>query len=212
MPLDRDSLRVMKIFGIGLNKTGTTSLGLAFAQLGYRHFNRRPAVFKLYSEGRFDEVFDQITDFDSFEDWPWPLMVPQLLEHYGTNAKFILTRRRTPEIWLESIKRHALRTHPTRNPRAQIFGAPYPQGNEALYLAHYTRHLETTRSYFTERSHQFLELCLDEGQGWEQLCPFLDQPGTQLPFPRANVSDEVDIPRERLAANLAAIASQVDGR
>ena len=29
-----------KIFGIGLNKTGTTSIGYYFKQLGYKHYCR----------------------------------------------------------------------------------------------------------------------------------------------------------------------------
>ncbi len=200
----------MKIFGIGLNKTGTTSLSLAFKKLGFKHFDRRPAMFKLFLNGDFESIFEEIEAFDSFEDWPWPLMVPQLLEHYGKNAKFILTRRKTPDVWLNSIKQHALRTHPKRNPRSKIFGATYPQGCEELYLTKYNTHLEDVRAIFATNgaNDRFLELCFEEGDGWSELCSFLNLPLVDGPFPKSNVSSQVEIPRSRLLENLAGIEGQ----
>lgn len=197
-----------KVFGIGLNKTGTTSLGLAFQALGYRHFKRSPAVFAAWKRRDFAGIFAAIEGYDSFEDWPWPLMVHELIERYP-DAKFVLTRRRSVEVWLTSISRHALRTHPTRNPREAVFGARYPQGNEQVYARKYEEHLRDTCALFAtlERQEQLAELCWEEGDGWSELCDFLGESVPDAAFPRVNVSAEVEIPAERLAANLAAIGA-----
>src|SRR5579859_2611094 len=104
--------RVCKIFGIGLNKTGTTTLGACLTRLGYRHGSCRRDLLIAYREGRLDEIFAETDRLDSFEDWPYPLIYRELFFRYGEGAKFILTRRATPRIWLRSLMRHALRTNP----------------------------------------------------------------------------------------------------
>lgn len=199
----------LRVFGIGLNKTGTTSLKLAFEKLGFRHFARRPRAFRLYRHERWDELFALIDGFQTFEDWPWPLMVPHLLDRYGDSARFVLTRRRTPEAWLDSLKAHSLKTHPVNNPRFKIFGYAYPHGAEAHHMNFYTRHLEQTRALFADRPHQLCEMCLEEGDGWRKLCGFLNRPAPRGDFPHANRGETASVPPERLADNKAGIAAQL---
>lgn len=195
-----------KIFGIGLNKTGTTSLKLAFQKLGYNHLDRRPRLFKLWQKRAFEEIFAQIAPYETFEDWPWPLMVPELLAQYGDDARFVLTRRRSAEAWVESLKKHSLKTHPVRNPRKVIFGQPYPHGYEVEHMAFYEQHLTRVRSLFAERPGQLVELCWEEGQGWPELCGFLGVAQPRKPFPHANRGDTAQIDPERLLANQRLIA------
>lgn len=190
-----------KIFGVGLNKTGTTSLKLAFQKLGFDHLDRRPRLFKLWQKQKFDVIFEHIHEFESFEDWPWPLMVPELLEHFDKEAVFVLTRRKSPLAWVESLKNHSLRTHPIRNPRQAIFGHPYPHGYEDEFMAFYEAHLENTRALFSDRPDQLVELCWEEGDGWKELCSFLNVKVPNKPFPHANRADSSDIDPERLAEN-----------
>ena len=97
-----------KVFGIGLNKTGTTTLGTCLERLGYDHVSCRADLLADWRAGRKDTVFAVTDAHQSFEDWPWPLMYRDLSARYGTDAKFILTLRRSPEVWLRSLKMHAL--------------------------------------------------------------------------------------------------------
>lgn len=196
------------VFGVGLNKTGTTSLKLAFQKLGYRHFDRRPRAFRLYKNKRWQALFDLIADFESFEDWPWPLMVPQLLDRFGSRAKFILTRRTSAEAWLDSLKSQSLKTHPVNNPRRDIFGFAFPHGAERQHIAFYERHLETTRHFFADKPGQMVELCWEEGDGWPELCAFLGHECPETPFPHANRSDRSQIDPERIAENQRLIEEQ----
>ena len=199
----------LRVFGIGLNKTGTTSLKLAFEKLGLRHFPRSPRAFRLYRQERWDKLFDLIEPFQSFEDWPWPLMVPKLLDHYGDSALFVMTRRRSAEAWLESLKAHTLKTAPENNPRLKIFGYDYPHGAEQQHLDFYESHLTETRALFADRPNQMCELCWEEGDGWRELCKFLDMRKPWGAFPHANRGVRANIPPERLADNKAAIAAQL---
>jgi len=178
-----------KIFGIGLNKTGTTSLKQAFVELGFRHFDRKPKLFKHWKMREFAEIFDWIEDYESFEDWPWPLMVPELLERYP-DAKFILTRRISAQKWVESLKRQSERTNPDNNPRRAIYGHAYPHGVEAEHIAFYEAHLTQTRALFDHAPARFAEFCWEDGQGWAELCAFLGCAAPNKPFPHANKSSK----------------------
>ena len=91
-----------KVIGIGLNKTGTTTLGVCMRRLGYRHLSCRRDLLKLYRTGQVDKVMAYMDGFDSFEDWPYPLMYRELWERYGDSARYILTTRASTGVWLRS--------------------------------------------------------------------------------------------------------------
>lgn len=195
-----------KVFGIGLNKTGTTSLKIAFKALGFKHLDRTPRLFKAWRQEDWPLIWERAAEFESFEDWPWPLMVPELLRHYGEEARYVLTRRASAEIWVESLKRHAERTNPDRNPRKAIFGHSYPHGAEAAHIGFYNRHLAATRALFEGREHLLLEVCWDEGDGWDAICNFLNRPVPKRTFPVANSSADAMPDPEFLAENQRRIA------
>lgn len=197
-----------KVFGIGLNKTGTTSLKLAFEKLGFRHLARKPRLFKHWKRQEYDAIFERIEDYETFEDWPWPLMVPELLARYP-DAKFILTRRASPEKWVESLKRHAERTNPSNNPRHVIFGRSYPHGYEAEHIRHYDDHLKRVRALFAGQPDHLVELCWEDGDGWTELCDFLALPVPRIAFPHANKSTTADGDPEFLYENQRRIQLQL---
>ncbi len=87
-----------KVFGIGLNKTGTKTLGACLVHFGYNHKSVDAPAFELYKKGDLNGLFEIIDKYDSFEDWPWPLIYKEIDEKFR-DSKFILTTRKTPEIW-----------------------------------------------------------------------------------------------------------------
>src|SRR5690606_37291517 len=83
-------------FGIGLNKTGTSSLRAALEHLGYRVCGPRKDLLRAIRRGDFSG-FDQVVDaYDAFEDFPWPLVFEYLYERYGSDTKFVLTLVQAP--------------------------------------------------------------------------------------------------------------------
>ncbi|MEM9012928.1 MAG: sulfotransferase [Pseudomonadota bacterium] len=201
-----------KVFGIGLNKTGTTSLKLALQRLGYRHMRRTPRLLRLYEKGKLDALFAESAAWESFEDWPWPLIYRDAFARFGNRARYVLTRRRTAEVWVESLKRHALRTNPDKNPRRRIYGYDYPHGYEGAHVAFYERHLAEVRQHFADAgaAHLLLELCWEEGDGWAELCPFLGERAPREPFPHGNPgANEADLDPATLAENKRRIDAQL---
>src|SRR5699024_4627029 len=80
-----------KIFCIGFNKTGTTSLGRALTDLGFRHSSFSQIVWrKYYQRGKIDKVLKYTAKFESFDDLPWLKedMIPVLDKHFP-GSKFI---------------------------------------------------------------------------------------------------------------------------
>lgn len=185
-----------KVFGIGLNKTGTTSLGVCLTRLGFRHASFNLHLLKQVNKGDLRSLFEVVDEHDSFEDWPYPLVFDALDQRYP-GSRFILTRRLTPSHWLRSLKSHALRTDPKIGPqsRALAYGFPYPQHNLEAHLEFYENHLRRVRTYFMNRPDDLLEVCWEEQANWEPLCRFLRQPIPADPFPHANAAFSTNLLR-----------------
>lgn len=200
-----------KVFGIGLNKTGTSSLRRALVKLGYNHCDTRGQLTNQFFKGRIKKVLDTTKGYDSFEDWPWPLMYRQVFAHYGDAARYVLTTRRSPEVWVESLKVHSLITPPDNNPRIRVFGHAYPHGFEAEHMAFYENHNAQVRQFFADQnaSHLLADLCWETGDSWAELCSFLDEPLQDGAFPHANKRVENAQDTMRYAENKALINAQL---
>lgn len=177
----------MKIVGIGLNRTGTTTLGVCLKYWGYRHISCSKVDFQLWAAGNLDELLRRVSVYDSFEDWPWPLIY-QEIDRSFSGSKFILTRRRSPEVWFSSLSKLAEKTGPTEFRKA-IYGHAMPSDNKDAHIEVYCRHLESVRDYFRNRPQDLLEVCWEEGSGWKDLADFLGKPCPSIPLPHANKSD-----------------------
>lgn len=174
----------MKVFGIGLNKTGTKSLAACLRYWGLTHVSLNQTAFRLWHEGDIASLAEIAAVYDSFEDWPWPLLYREFDARFP-GSKFVLTRRKSPEIWFASLARHALETGPTEY-RKHIYGSYMPQSDEAGHLAFYRRHNDDVRAHFAARPLDFVEVCWEEGHGWDELARFLGLPLPALPFPHVN--------------------------
>ncbi len=179
-----------KIFGIGLNKTGTTTLSKCGEILGYRctGCNKkllRDVVLK-HDFRRLQKIGSQ---YDLFEDWPWPLVYKEL-DNFFPGSKFILTTRKDEGTWLNSLKKHSMRTHPIKHCRKLAYGYNFPQKHEQEYLQFYKSHNEDVRAYFQGREGDFLEVCWENSDGWKKLCAFLGKNIPDIPFPHANKGED----------------------
>jgi len=179
-----------KIFGIGLHKTGTTSLGSALSILGYKNcfganalrdelgeINMMQSLFKK----EYEKIFEFAEDFDAFNDLPWCAMYKELDQQFP-NSKFILTTREETA-WLNSSKNYFQNT---ASPfRLWFYGKPNPIGHEALYLKRFRQHNKEILEYFSDRN-DLLILDIDAKNKWELLCQFLNKPIPNADFPHFN--------------------------
>ena len=92
----------MKVFGIGLSKTGTTSLARALEILGY---NVKDCLgITKYSKGDISSINETALDtYDALTDTPIPNFYRELDKKYP-NSKFILTVR-DMDGWLNSCRK-----------------------------------------------------------------------------------------------------------
>ena len=176
-----------KVFGIGLNKTGTSTLGACLTTLGYRHRSYSLRQVQRLRTQQWDALLADYAAADSFDDWPTPRLYRQLDEAFP-GSLFILTRRRSTEDWLASISDHALRTRWREGMlvRHTFYGCPYPQINPALYRRAYEDHQAAVHEHFRGRPQQLLELCWDDERDWTRLCGFLGVPVPDVALPHVN--------------------------
>lgn len=199
-----------KVFGIGLNKTGTSSLKVALRRLGFNHCRRQGRLAHACFEGDWPTLFETTDAFESFEDWPWPLMYRELFARYGDSARFVLTTRKSPEIWVESLKKHARVTKSGGIIRKKIYGYRYPHGVEAAHMAFYEKHNAEVRAFFAEQApHLLLDVCWENGDGWPELCTFLGEPLRRTKFPHANREGSATPDPEVIAENERRIRRQL---
>lgn len=175
-----------KVFGIGFHKTATKSLATALQLLGYRVHGpdwTRDAQACASLDALWAIAEPVISDYDAFQDNPWPLLWSQL-RNSQPDALFVLTLRDERQ-WLDSALRYfGSETTPMRQ---LIYGedAGSPQGNQQRYLQRYRAHNAEVREAF-DGSDRLLELDITAGDGWLPLCEFLQLPTPQVPFPHAN--------------------------
>lgn len=201
----------VKLFGIGLNKTGTSSLRFALQHLGFRHHPPGPALMQAYAGGDLGPILAAAESHDSFEDWPWPLVWREMDAHFGDRARFVLTRRISAAAWLGSLKKHAERARAGGRLRRIAYGAAYPHGREAEHLALYERHNTGIRAHFADpaRAGRFAELCWEEGHGWPELCRLLGMAVPDIPFPHANAGTSAAPDPQVVARNRRRIRRQL---
>ncbi|MBT8195292.1 MAG: hypothetical protein HKO56_05010 [Bacteroidia bacterium] len=176
----------MKVFGIGLNKTGTTTLGKALEILGFNnHVTFDLELTKNYYQNNFEPIISAASANNNMEDWPWPLVYEKMFSEFK-NAKFILTTRSTAAVWYKSLCKHAERTGPTEF-RKLIYGFEMPQGHKEEHVQFYNQHNQNVETFFTKKDpEKLLSVCWEDGSGWEEICHFL---GCEIPreqFPNLN--------------------------
>jgi len=173
-----------KVFCIGFHKTGTTSVKDALKILDYRvagPFGRNDRNIASTVEATARALVPQ---FDAFQDNPWP-MIYRFLDKAFPGSKFILTVRPT-EKWLSSVSEHFIEGTPPMREWIYGPGRASPIGNETAYVERYERHNREVQEYFEGRASDFLVFNLSGGDGWEELCAFLDHPVPTRPFPWRN--------------------------
>lgn len=187
-----------KVFGIGLSRTGTTSLHAALRQLGYRTVHwREPYTGMLAGPLQFF-FFDAASDITVSAQF-------ETLAYAFPNAKFIYTTRDI-EAWKASIRWHydaeeppvvarRLRQFPVTKAAADCppyeVGADFHWVHASLYTAHatweaaYEAHDERVSKFFETQPCRLLTVDLTEGRdNWKHVCSFLERSIPKAAFPK----------------------------
>ena len=203
----------LEVLGAGFGRTGTNSLRLALAQIGFgpchHMFEVRdnPEQLVHWQRAARGEVMDWDTVFTGYRsqtDWPGARYWRELADFYP-DAKVILSTR-PADAWFDSVQKtigplmynHANLENPKLRPLAkmahdlieqQIFDNRLDERSHAIGV--FERHIaEVQKTIPASRL-----LTLDVTEGWEPLCAFLGVPVPDTPFPNTNSSKDFNRPR-----------------
>ena len=188
-----------KIFCVGFNKTGTTSLEMALGNLGFTLGNQGKGelLFSNWRVRNFDEIIKLSKTADVFQDIPFSLPFTfQTMDINFPHAKFILTIRDTPEQWFQSLttfhskiingNSHLPTTAELKNYSYHysgfiwdilecIFNAdeelPY---DEKKYIDCYNQHNTAVIEYFKNKPGKLLVLNVSDVNSMQKLYEFLN--------------------------------------
>lgn len=182
-----------KVFGLGLSKTGLSSLGEALNLVGVKtaQYPHDETTYKELRAG--DYRLSILEHYEGAVDLSVAPFYAQLDTLYP-KSKFVLTVRER-EAWLRSIETHwrLLLEWQEQYPQlkrfhefisACVFGCTGFNRERFLYV--YEKQTRDVVAYFANRPTDLLVMDVCGGEGWERLCPFL---GCEIPsasFPHAN--------------------------
>jgi hypothetical protein len=217
--MKRKNKDTVKIFCIGRNKTGTTSLAAFFKANGYKVGNQEQAeqLMEDWVKRDFTRIIDYCKTAEVFQDIPFSLPdTYRALDAAYPNSKFILTIRSSAEEWYHSRITHhikkiskngklpteeELREYKYRNKRKgfilfmqkSVYGYPsVPLYDKQAYMANYENHNARVVEYFENRPDDLLILNLEEDGAFEKLCWFAGlDPLKAKPIPHKNRSEEM---------------------
>ncbi len=182
-----------KVFGLGLSKTGTSSLNEALNILGVRsiHYPHDEQTLAELKDGNYQ--LSLLEKYQGLTDLPAVPFYAQFDRAYP-GSKFILTVRESTS-WLHSCQMHwqlldqwqdqfpeFKRSHEFLS--ACVYGTLSFSRDRFAFV--YEAHALNVQRYFQDRNEDFLLLDICGGEGWERLCPFLELQKPEVPFPHAN--------------------------
>jgi len=185
-----------KIFVIGANKTGTTSMTKALNILGYNlcpediMFTKNSKYLTEALKNNYTPLFELVKKYDAFEDRPWNHTdFYKTLNEKFPSLKFIMTIRDTKN-WIDSYlrwnKKIKLRDHWI-----------YPLVSKVCYgNEDFLSDLENMEKKYEDRNKEIIEyfkdsnnlliIDLEKNEGWEKLCNFLNIKVPNKEFPHEN--------------------------
>jgi hypothetical protein len=173
----------VKIFCIGLNKTGTISLhealeGLGLSSLHWGGQPSRTAVERAIAEDV--PMLTYLPEADAYSDIQRLSVSFDVLDEQYPGSKFVMTTRDL-DGWIDSRRRHVERN--IKNEATGEYDGTFLSIDVDAWTALYERHHADVRAYFAGRPDDLLVFNIIGGEGYERLCPFLGLDLPAEPFP-----------------------------
>ncbi|NIA69270.1 hypothetical protein HBA54_11775 [Pelagibius litoralis] len=186
-----------KVFCIGRNKTGTTSLGAVLKKAGFLLGNQAAGESLIYDwgAGRFDRIVDLCKSAQAFQDIPFSLPKTfEVLDASFPGSRFILSVRKNADEWYGSVIRfHTKIVGKGRVPTPEdlknfgyrhrgwiwnnmklVYGIDENTlYDERIYKQHYDQHNEQVIEHFRQRPDDLLVVNLSDEQAECRLGTFL---------------------------------------
>jgi hypothetical protein len=199
-----------KVFCIGKNKTGTTSLARALTELGFRVGEQALSARLLsdWAKRDFRRLILYCHTAQAFQDVPFSLPFTfQILDLKFPGSRFILSVRDDPEQWYHSLinfystvfskgnaptlddLKAAAYVYPGWAYQAHELINNTPANdpfNKDILIANYSAHNHAVTDYFRHRPEDLLVLNVAEPGAYKKLCQFVGKPEIDKEFPWEN--------------------------
>jgi tetratricopeptide (TPR) repeat protein len=186
-----------KVFCVGRNKTGTTSMEAALRSLGFTMGLQARGEMLKHDWGRrdFTRINALCQTADAFQDVPFSgADTFRAVDAAFPGSRFVLTVRNSPEQWFESLVRfHTRIVNKGRVPTAddlrdfeyrykgylwEAFVLSYGDDERLLYdrdtyIASYVEHNRSVTEHFRDRPDDLLVLNVSDADAMPRLCGFL---------------------------------------
>lgn len=204
-----------KIFCIGRNKTGTTSLKKMFEMYDYKVGDQRRAecLDIAYRKRDFEKIVKYCFSAEVFQDFPFSY--PETFRYMDLafpDAKFILTIRDNPEQWYNSIKSFytklfsmgpELTSNDLKKAKyvrkgwmyqnvVEAFCTPEDDPlNKEILISSYLNYNENVVQYFKNKPSKLLVINISDFNGYAKFCDFLGIKSQFDGFPWENKTSEI---------------------
>lgn len=189
-----------KVFCIGMNKTGTTSLLYEFVRMGISTGNQKAGeqLLSKYINGEFTSLKNYCKSARFFQDIPFSIPnIYTYLDKEFPNSKFILSVRNSPDEWYDSLIRFHTKTKligvagklPTSDELKQsnyvhkgwaytvhnlIYNVPYDDPyNKDILIDTYNKHIDDVMDYFKNREDDLIVINLADESSYERFKQFM---------------------------------------
>lgn len=173
-----------KVFGIGLNKTGTRSLASATRLLGLRTMHKGDEATSALVDRAADEGVPLLTHlgagFDAYFDVHGLVTRFAEVDAQYPGSRFILTTRDL-DGWLDSREKHV-----QANRQREGYDGTFLTVDRQAWIAEREAHHAAVHAYFAGRT-DLLVLDVVDGERWEVLAPFLGVRAPRVAFPWENL-------------------------
>jgi hypothetical protein len=184
-----------RIFCLGVNRTGTTTINQCFQELDLTPVasaNTYPPeaeqrISRFFRYKNYQDMLELAGQYRAFQDWPWNMWsMYRHLDSGFPDSHFILTER-DPDSWWRSTESWLNTSGPEILHRLQLH-LRVDQPSRETMTESYLRYNQDVKRYF-RGSDKLLVMDVEKGDGWEKLCRFLRLPLPAGPFPHRNRQD-----------------------
>ncbi|SDS83704.1 sulfotransferase [Winogradskyella sediminis] len=205
-----------KIFCIGFNKTGTTTIEKVLKDFNMKLGDQAEAerLMPQWCERDFNSIVNYAKSATAFQDIPFSLPYTFIaLDQNFPNAKFILTVRDNDDQWYNSIVKFHTKlwsvgdnpptVHELKNATYRYKGLAYDyikhvfntpdddMYNKTLLIKKYTAHNDFAIDYFRVKSDKLIVINASKKKDYFRLCNFLKKEPLYDDFPWENKTAEI---------------------
>ncbi|WP_159023046.1 sulfotransferase [Formosa sp. L2A11] len=205
-----------KIFCIGFNKTGTTTIKKVLKDFNIKLGNQKEAEVLLpnWYDRDFKAIFNYVKSATAFQDIPFSLPYTFIaLEQEFPNAKFILTVRDNEEQWYNSISKFHSKLwsdgisipqiEELKNATYRYKGLAYEYikqvyntpdedlYNKSILMKTYNNHNSLVKDYFRAHQEKLIVINTSNKADYFRLCDFLKEKPLHDNFPWENKTSDI---------------------